>query len=130
MTDADRMVVWLLETMDAAQRDAEAATPGPWSVRPDPDTGENWEIATVGREQRWVVGAEHGGGVYDKPDALHIVRHDPAAVLRRIAADRKMLDLHQSDEGHCAWASTEPMTDPCTTVRLLAEGYGWKDGQQ
>ncbi|MFE2486039.1 DUF6221 family protein [Streptomyces mirabilis] len=143
MTDTDRMVVWLRETMDAAEADAEAATPGPWSVRPQPDTGENWEIATTGREQRWVIGAEGGGGVYDKPDADHIARHDPAAVLRRIDRDRKILAEHADNGyGECKTCSIPDGTvevngieyemlahapSPCTTVRNLAEGWGWTE---
>ncbi|MFE0206957.1 DUF6221 family protein [Streptomyces sp. NPDC058985] len=82
------------------------------------------------------------------------VLHDPEAVLRRCAADRKLLELHQAvDCGAfgcdcglkcrtCDWtASQETGIDagwgevdqhiyPCPTVRAIAEGYGWTEGER
>lgn len=63
----------------------------------------------------------------------------PAAVLRRVAADRQILAEHQPlDEGglgalRCSVCAVQPGGDhylyrvpwPCRTVLLLAEGYGW-----
>lgn len=70
--------------------------------------------------------------------AAHIARHDPAAALRRIAADRRMLELHVLGETNwgdgftserCMVCDPEPDESapafPCATLRLLAEGYGW-----
>lgn len=138
MTDTDRMVVWLRETMDAAQLDAEAATPGPWHV-----TEYNWQTdfdAGIGTSPGDVDVVGHGyegGGVERVEDARHIVRHDPAAVLRRVDRDRKILDLHtgdhecsiydgrdQGDIDHYAFIME---SETCDTVRLLAEGYGWTE---
>ncbi|MEV5944426.1 hypothetical protein, partial [Streptomyces sp. NPDC051994] len=57
----------------------------------------------------------------------------PAAVLRRIAADRKLLDLHGDVAGKCAECSQGYESGdwgpdfPCTTVRLLAEAWGWTE---
>lgn len=65
-----------------------------------------------------------------------IAMHDPAAVLRRCAADRKILDLHQAivtglptlplicetcGSGEC---DTYPTAWPCPTLAALAEAYG------
>ena len=68
----------------------------------------------------------------------HIVTHDPASVLARIAADRAILDLHaqawdtSKDEraepyDHCAtcWGGW-----PCPTLRLLASPYKGREGWQ
>jgi hypothetical protein len=77
----------------------------------------------------------------------------PASVLRRCAADRKILELHKPevyetdewDENHVlveveylycprCWAAADypahsnpPAPYPCEHVRLLAEGYGLTD---
>jgi hypothetical protein len=144
MTDTDQLVVWLREALGAAQADAEAATPGPWHVteydwQTDFDAGVGTSLGEVD-----VVGHGYeGGGVERVEDARHIVRHAPAAVLRRIAADRQLLDLHRNDNGDCA-VCADPLESsddvegnrewsrsaqyfPCATVRLLAEGWGWTD---
>jgi hypothetical protein len=73
--------------------------------------------------------------------AEHIVRHDPAAVLRRCAADRKILDRHNVDLSSaddrlyataCHGCGTygdcdDPVTDninDCPELLDLADGYG------
>lgn len=75
--------------------------------------------------------------VYDEADE-HIVAHDPASVLARIAADRAILELHG-----VAWNAEvctvchHPHEDgetldndawPCLTVRLLASPYADREG--
>ncbi|MEU0207379.1 DUF6221 family protein [Streptomyces canus] len=74
--------------------------------------------------------------------AEHIVRHDPAAVLRRCAADRKILEVHAP-----AGSDWEPYgcngcgidseygyevrhTNDCETLQALAEGYGLTEEQR
>ncbi|MFF3891360.1 DUF6221 family protein [Streptomyces sp. NPDC001914] len=73
--------------------------------------------------------------------AEHIVRHDPAAVLRRCAADRRILAAHpytttvinpqdgSSNAGFgcetChAWDAVPEGRGNCSTLLDLAEGYG------
>lgn len=70
----------------------------------------------------------------------HIARHDPAAVLRRCVADRKILEEHKPQGGghsghyacegcgydgadYCSEPVTEHVND-CPTLLALAEGYG------
>ncbi|WP_188274395.1 DUF6221 family protein [Streptomyces sp. CBMA152] len=153
MTDTDRMVVWLREAMDAAELAAQKAAelcgchpPSPaWAfgdeategrilIVNDPHPGVKRKI-----HRRWSGSYE---GLYM---AEHIVRHDPAAVLHRIAADRKLLDdllaeKHQTCEDEyysCpagdAYAAGQFGTQECTCgrdarvarrVRLLAESWG------
>lgn len=133
MTDTDRMRAWLRDTLDAAQADAEAAAKeeeADWS-----DGGEHGETVTTVQHGSYVA-----VGPWDcpLPDGVrrHIARHDPAAVLRRIAADRQILELHAQahecsswdevagDFNTCQWVNE---WETCSTVRLLAEGWGWTE---
>lgn len=73
-------------------------------------------------------------------EARLIAEHgNPAAVLRRIAAERKILAEHQGPWS-CAVCSEEdydgaerafrrPLDSPCATVRALAEAWGWQEGE-
>ena len=145
MTDTDRMVVWLRETMDAAQRDAEAAAARAWSP--------HWEYDELVHEIRDLNNGNTLATIYHPEIGAYVAANGPAAVLRRIAADRKMLDLHTAPHtvvelavepvgelfcGECDGPCTHKGEaecaicgqDGCDAVRLLAEGYGWKEGQQ
>ncbi|MFD8384274.1 hypothetical protein ACFV2X_38130 [Streptomyces sp. NPDC059679] len=63
----------------------------------------------------------------------------PASVLRRCAADRKLLDLHGGRMHSCPakdetgyldeWKQFDH-GDICPAVQLLAEGYGWTEGER
>ena len=126
MTDTDRMVVWLREAMDAAQRDAEAADWSEWSVEDlrliDQRDGK---LVETGREPGTLLignGLRIASGV---PAALaHVARQDPAAVLRRIAADRKLLDECVAAFDWDNWGAASLAE---TAIRNLAEGYGWTE---
>lgn len=103
--------------------------------------------------------AQDGRLEYDKgqADALHwasvvlpermkpLSLHDPESVLRRCAADRKLLELHQPMEDpavippnylHChtccapLLGEMDQVPFPCATVLALAEGYGWTGGER
>ncbi|MBT2508839.1 hypothetical protein J7I98_23715 [Streptomyces sp. ISL-98] len=92
------------------------------------DVGEGWPLTT-----------EAG------PIAEHISEHDPATVLRRCAADRKILAEHAPkgdgwpshyacegcgyDASYCPEPITEHVND-CPTLLALAEGYGLTDEQR
>jgi len=73
------------------------------------------------------------------------VQHDPKSVLRRCAADRKLLGLHapqQDGSGfpdaiQCRTCSRDGgdgyqylVPAPCPTIVALAEGYGWTGGER
>lgn len=79
--------------------------------------------------------------------AEHVVCNSPESVLRRCAADRKLLDLHRPVvlrggggaryfETTTVCKSCEPPKQfpetayPCPTVVPLAEGYGWTGGER
>ena len=138
-----------LEFVEAAHKQAEeiaqAATPGPW--RHDPakhwrKTGTAWFEEAVfagpaGKDAVCVAGTGETGDPHSVADATHIALQDPAAVLRRIAAERKLLaDLRGEPHGSDCWALVRSGR-PCDCgrddrvnlrVRLLAEGWGWEDG--
>jgi hypothetical protein len=92
------------------------------------------------------IGRRWNGSYEGMHMAQHVIANDPAAVLRRIAADRKILELHapvpSPSDGpydppvticrtcsHDLWAVDPAGTSsdwyPCDTVRALAVGYGW-----
>jgi hypothetical protein len=70
---------------------------------------------------------------------VHIAANDPASVLRRCAADRKLLELHGDRSHSCPATGVNGFTDEwtefdqidtCPVVQLLAEGYGWTGGDR
>lgn len=69
----------------------------------------------------------------DFSNVIHIAHNDPARVLRRVAADRKILEMHSPTGwgGPLCITCAEPgpgfttigVNWPCPTVLALAEGY-------
>lgn len=142
MTDTDRMVLWLRKTLDAAERDAEAATAA--------TGGPHWRGSDSGLYSN--DASNHPGpfladayGYTDPRIVAHATRHDPAAVLHRIAADRKLLDdlLAEPHAVLTPGGSTQIYCDADSNLnefcdcgrdarverqlRLLAEGWGWTE---
>jgi len=73
---------------------------------------------------------------------VHVVRQDPARVLRQIATHRKILDLHRPYEQRqrmawgeitacstCGSVDDSPTEWPCATLLALAEAYDLTDGR-
>ncbi|MET9222336.1 DUF6221 family protein [Streptomyces sp. NPDC003300] len=140
-------LVWVRAEMDAAEavavaaREVDYAGCGIWEPR-GPYPAESGEADGVSRPRgnlRAEIGRDDIFLDAELPWGLipHMARHDPAAVLRRIAADRKIIQLH--DQPHeCSstdWISREhdpccwiPEGETCDTIRHLAEGYGWTAG--
>ncbi|MFE2712234.1 DUF6221 family protein [Streptomyces mirabilis] len=115
MTDPDRMVVWLREAMDAADRIAR---------RHRHPCGE-WEYDHMAGEIRDHCNAGTVAFVgKDDPAGEHMALHDPAAVLRRIAADRKILDDCERAFDWDNWGAASLVQD---VIRNLAEGWGWTE---
>ncbi|MGW9238102.1 DUF6221 family protein [[Kitasatospora] papulosa] len=76
----------------------------------------------------------------ERPQGEHIALNDPASVLRRCAADRKLIAEHGpfsatdlSCKG-CGLDSHEEMVtgyyEDCPVLCALAEGYGWTEGER
>jgi hypothetical protein len=105
------------------------------------DAGDrNLSSAVIERES----GAPVVHGSYDHlgwDTRRHIAAHDPAFVLADIAAKRKLIDLHAKSHpcpafdqypGGKPFVDPSPQwrSEPCATLRLLAEAYGIREGEQ
>jgi len=130
------LVTKLLAVIEETEWAARGATPGPWAA-----TFEGAADAIDGEDEgRWEL---HSPNEYVRisadmiwPDDIHHIAHnDPHTVLRRCAADRKLVELHRgrhecpSGEGHptsgYAWFGDDE-APWCTTLHLLADGYNIK----
>lgn len=125
MTDTDRMLSWLREALAAAEHDAKAATPGPWSV-----DDERYAEAIRSADGVDVVAGGRWGGeasVFESTaDAKLIAAHaSPTAVLRRIAADRERLE--DCENILAGWHYEETKTLAEDVIRNLAEAWGWTE---
>lgn len=112
----NELVEWLRGQLADDEKTARAATPGPWSARFQ-DTGAVVDPGVAFDREEGGVGWE---------DAVHIARHDPAAVLADIDAKRAVLDLLNLTAG-----PHDPATGVLNeVVHALARAYrhkpGWK----
>ncbi|RIH58105.1 hypothetical protein D3C59_37200 [Streptomyces sp. SHP22-7] len=71
--------------------------------------------------------------------SVHAALHDPESVLRRCAADRKLLELHsgrchscpaKDESGYLDEWTQFDYGDVCPVVELLADSYGWTEGKR
>lgn len=124
------ILAWTKSAITRAAKAATAASGNEWHVDDwgNVQTGQHETVAEV-----WPLRAEPNS------NAQHIALNNPESVLRRCAADRKILELHsrQDDDGcrTCVeWSETEychvPVPFPCDTFSALAEGYGWTEGER
>jgi hypothetical protein len=130
---------WITQQIDKTQRIAEAAR-GQGEGRWHHETG--YHSGRVEDERGETVVYDEGAPLEE--EAAHIAFHDPAAVLRRCAVDRKILTEHQPqpdgsdfpDSMQCSTCSKDGgdgyqylVPAPCPTLRALAEAYGWTKEQ-
>jgi hypothetical protein len=113
----------------------------------EPGLYGSWYYA-VGGETVRSAGNDHvacgpWNGPVEADYARHIVRHDPEAVLRRCAADRRTVERHMPrvavqgpyegelicgcSDGADEWHATR---FPCEDVRDRADAYGLSDHQE
>lgn len=139
---------WITQQIDDVEQLARLISPGgyePDEWRTQPSRSGRWaEIVaysrTIGepleaaeREDSQPVAMAQTG----RNEHLLIAMHDPAAVLRRCAADRKILTIHEPIGGACDGCGfdqeygheVENIND-CPTLLALAEGYGLTDDQR
>jgi hypothetical protein len=106
------------------------------------DDGPEWEdegsaVYQKGTNNPIVVGP--WTGYLPDGERQHIALHDPASVLRRVAAERRILAEHADDgTGDCTRCAREseeraglgyfhePLPWPCPTVLGLAAAWGWE----
>lgn len=150
MTDTDRLLTWLREVMDAAEGVVKALPSGPW--RWEKTENDGYE-SLLGADGTYVLSTSDAEGYQswiDKRPGFdgYLQLMQPAAVLRRIAAERKLLDLHTTPhtvvelavkpvgelfcsecDGPCTHKGEAECElcgqGTCDTVRLLAEAWGW-----
>jgi hypothetical protein len=126
----DDLIAFLHARLDEDEKEAATASPGPWHANPEQD-----EVVAVDGET--VADGFALNSQQLRATVRHIVRHDPARVLREVEAKRRILELHKAvhyrQYDPPAWICLEcssrdddhyHVTDaPCETVRLLALPY-------
>lgn len=141
---------WITQQIDDREQLAELISPGgfaPDEWRIEPSRSGRWvEIVAYSRtniEPPEAASREQAVALTqtDRNEHLLIAMHDPAAVLRRCAADRKILAEHKPqpdgtgfpDSLQCGTCSRDGgdgyqylVPYPCPTVMALAEAYGWE----
>lgn len=151
--NVDDLIAFLNARLDEDESGAKALASKPWKAepvvygRPEDGWGEpnTWEIETVDGQTIVHHQTHEGGGIYEEEVAAHIARHDPARVLREVAAKRAILAVHvperrrvwiQNEDGGTNFGDLVCVTCyrpqvnegtnpwwPCTTVRILAAVY-------
>jgi hypothetical protein len=135
------LLAWLETAIARRESVARVASPGPWIPGGIGDYG--WTVHTGIRS------VETEDSEIGRADAKHIALNSPSAVLRRCAADRKLITLHNTpgnvfpdgsylDDNRwcvgCGYGNDgEPLTsdvNDCPTLHALALGYGWTGGDR
>jgi len=117
-------LAFLHATLDAAQAEAEAATKGPWEAEGDDPTDDTvYSVCEdpdlVGHQVAFTRGPESYANM------VHIASHDPAATLRRIAADRKLIEVCEEVLAVDGWEYDDAPKLAEHVISNLAEGWGW-----
>jgi hypothetical protein len=81
-----------LDEDEAVAMNAQNILSGRWDIDTD---GNVQDEDTGGGGSAYIACGPYGGGV-DEADAIHITRHDPARVLREVAAKRAILAEHSA----------------------------------
>ena len=127
---------WILEQISTVEEVARDATAGPWgAVTPEESWGAHQPTQIIGQGKPLAtMNSEYNGPL----NADHIALHSPDAVLRRCAADRKLLEVHRPQGGdwdpyacegcgydgsYCPELSVQHTND-CPVLLAIAEGYG------
>lgn len=120
----------------AAQKAAEVCGCHPpvprWSFRDGDEPGDG-RILLVGdphSDLKRKIGRRWNGSYEGLFMAEHIVLHDPHSVLRRVAAEREILNLHRPDDDDRPECITCGPRWPCRTVVALAEGWESAEEEQ
>lgn len=133
------LITWLRGVLDDDEQAAQSATPGHWGAQPGPTQSvfsDEWEVVTDAHEpshsDHYVVFTGYeGGGATSEQNAVHIARHDPAAVLSDIAAKRTILDAYTTRANIAARSGAKHRDPLGFVVRTLASAYrhrpGWQD---
>jgi hypothetical protein len=133
--DGEALVVWLRAQFDDDERIARACGDVPWvddvpgMVHVDPAAirGNKWAFGHLG----YVVSADPSdlGNAY----RAHIAAHDPARVLREVAARRRILneclkEIERENATGRRYPASTAWALAVTTIRLLALPYADRPG--
>jgi hypothetical protein len=124
---------WISQKIDAVEQAARACPPWPWVFEPDDDA-----VVAADGIQVADVFALSGGQL--RAAGAFIAANDPDATLRRCAADRKLLEIHNYHGGTydvlactgCGYDDRGYLVDhlnDCETLQALAAGYGITDDE-
>jgi hypothetical protein len=102
---------WITQQIDRVEALATAATPGPWEGVVDHHQRGEINASVWSDKLGYYITEKISSGERHEADARHIGEHDPAAVLRRCTADRKILARHRLDLGNFY----EPACHGCRT---------------
>ena len=128
------LVAFLKERLDEDERAAQAASPGPWSVRVAEDgradvyAPASARLKSLGFGRAAVAVETDGVGAVSAADADHIARWDPARVLAEVAAKRAILDRMvevMGDSINWDFRSRDLAED---TVRAVAQPFAGRAG--
>lgn len=129
---------WIDQQIARIEAVAGAATPGQWETRDHDDQPGMLEVRAAD-EPDFILGYIADVAT---DDGHHIALHSPENILRRCAADRKILKVHAPQGGGwepyaCLGCGTDSEfgvlvdhTNDCETLRALAEGYGLTEEQR
>lgn len=99
MSAVEDLAAWLTAVWDEEERLAsDDLTPGPWTLEyecPEGEHDHDWDEVWIAGHHRSTVAGFNERYTCAPRDAAHIVRQQPASVLARIAADRKILADYQ-----------------------------------
>ncbi|HEX5541969.1 MAG TPA: DUF6221 family protein [Micromonospora sp.] len=122
----DELVRWLGQQLD---EEAEAAQRA-FSGQADPENG--WGVYRPEWQQHTTI-TPHVGVIHEAVQADHVVRWNPARVLREIDAKRRIIAEHRQAQPRWCVACDVPgdyqgREFGCTTLRLLALPYSDRPG--
>jgi hypothetical protein len=125
----DELVRWLGEQFDEEERIARSAGGTAWLEWAE----GGWVETAVVPKAEWKGPGDDGrhvASVRAAEDRAHIVRHDPARVLREIEAKRRILAEHSLNGWVCTTCDNGEVEQvfPCPTLRLLALPYEDRPG--
>lgn len=99
MTEQQTLVEFLAARLDEDEAAARAATAGPWHDDGGCISSAGYQITDYGAYTRADGEAEEWEERQQHADSAHIARHDPARVLREVAAKRAIIELADEASG-------------------------------
>lgn len=111
------LVDFVRARLDEDEQEAIAASPGPWHANAEQD-----EVVAVDGET--VADGFALSSEQLRATVRHIVRYDPARVLREVEAKREIIELHTAEPNQQSDECPHDLQElPCPTLRCLALPY-------